>query len=236
MVFSRLRSTRSRDDPVEPFPEFDGDQSPPRIVHSQVGDTTQSVTTTTTTTTTIPEYGEPTTFTTTSVPSPPSQASRAPAVVVPQQSDRPTTVQTTVAAPTQVARQRPIGIKRLSSTTSSRQPVIEDGVNSGAGNSGRNRSSSAPQRYLTVPGSTPAPPAGGLPTLEEHPTTDPEAIQPTSSHIGRRRSVSNAARSILSKFSNDGSLDQQEEYGNNVVDFLDVIGMCFISPVKSHIY
>lgn len=43
--------------------------------------------------------------------------------------------------------------------------------------------------------------------------------------VGRRRSVSNAARSVFSKFSDQSRERQEPEYESEVVDLLDVLGM-----------
>lgn len=42
--------------------------------------------------------------------------------------------------------------------------------------------------------------------------------------VSRRRSVSNAARSIMSRFSDTSRERQEPEYESEVVDLLDVIG------------
>jgi hypothetical protein len=43
--------------------------------------------------------------------------------------------------------------------------------------------------------------------------------------VSRRRSVSNAARSVLSRFSETSREREEPEYESEVVDLLDVLGM-----------
>jgi hypothetical protein len=47
----------------------------------------------------------------------------------------------------------------------------------------------------------------------------------TAGGVGRRRGLSNAARSIVSRFSNEDHELPPHEYETEVVDYLDVIGM-----------
>ena len=42
--------------------------------------------------------------------------------------------------------------------------------------------------------------------------------------VGRRRSISNTARSVISKFSDHSRERQEPEYNDDVVDLLDVLG------------
>lgn len=60
------------------------------------------------------------------------------------------------------------------------------------------------------------------------PGQDPsQGGQQTATGVGRRRSVSNAARSIISRFSNEQNENPPHEYENEIVDYLDVIGKAF---------
>ena len=144
-------------------------------------------------------------------------------------------------SPQQASRVRPIGIKRLPSSNL-RQTYEGDGPAGGnvsRSSSGRGRSTSAPQHQnsLTVPGPSQLTRQSTrnslLPTVVETPSHNQTANQAvdretmnetTTGGVGRRRSVSNAARSVLNRFS-DHSLERQgPEYESEVYDVLDVLG------------
>jgi hypothetical protein len=73
-----------------------------------------------------------------------------------------------------------------------------------------------------------------LPTVAENPqgaaaapqdnVVDRETMNENVPGVGRRRSVSNAARSIISRFSDTSRERQGPEYESEVVDLLDVLG------------
>ena len=162
---------------------------------------------------------------------------------------------TTVTVPSQptVIRRRPIGIRRLPSNPNTRLSAAsgDDGGPSRSG-SGRKRAISAPQDpHLNVGGGSTrltrqSTRQSALPPLQEESSQhlrvpgqaqyEGAAPPPTdgrSTGIGRRRSISNAARSFVSRFSNDdGSVQQANDYEDEVVDLLDTIGPN--SPALSH--
>ncbi|EXJ91606.1 hypothetical protein A1O3_00154 [Capronia epimyces CBS 606.96] len=223
----------SRSSDTEPFPAMPD--------YSAAGPSTNTFTTTTTTTTTVPSRGTPYTITSTQ---PWAQAHNQPSnqvpvtvVTPPDQTTYAPTTRTTVSIP-QVPRNRPIGIRRLPSATFSRarDGDVTPGTVSGdvsRSSSLRGRSSSAPQHAnLDIAG-----PSGGstrqtprnslLPTVTESSAGGRDTLgEPSPSGTSRRRSVGNAARSVLSRFS-DHSREraeyQGEEYGSDVVDLLDVL-------------
>lgn len=225
---------------TEAFPSFEDDQE----------QTTTSYTTSTTTQTVIGGDADPDIRTTTTAAHP---SGRGPAIT--HTTDDPNTApipftQTTVNVPAQrpppqytVPRQRPISIRRLPSASNTRALASgsEDGTPSRSG-SARRRAASAPQEpHLASSGgrltrqSTRDNRQSGLTPLQEE-STQPQqttetvtglAVPPpaaSSSGVGRRRSLSNAARSFVSKLSTEDSV-QHDDYENEVVDLLDVIGM-----------
>lgn len=231
-------SRRPNDTNSEPFPAFGGQD-----------ETTTSVTTSTTTQTVIGGDGNPVIRTSTTPAHPTGQA--APITFTtddPNNAPVPFT-RTTVVTPAQstgipqvpVPRRRPVGIRRLPSAQNTRSLAARDDDGVGRSNSGRKRAASAPQEPHLAMG------AGsqrisrqntrqGLPPLQEEssqprvPTTAtagdqvPPSAADHSTGVGRRRSISNAARSIRSRLSADDSVQQQgEDYGDEVVDLLDVI-------------
>lgn len=246
---SSRRSANSPDDAAEPFPAFPASSSAQE-------ETTTSVTTSTTTHTVIGADGDPVIRTTTTPAYPTGQAppvvyttddpNTAPVpftrttVTVPERAAEP--------APTPILRRRPIGIRRLPSSQNNRLSAASsdslDGPSRSA--SGRRRSASAPQDPHLGAG------AGGstrltrqftgqsgLPPLQEESsqhlrppgqtvaesTAAPVTVTSTTG-VGRRRSISNAAKSIRSRLSaGDESTRTQQDYEDEVVDLLDIVGM-----------
>lgn len=229
---------------TEPFPSIQ--------VSSDDGATTTTTTTvgpTITTTTTYPSRGgRPYTITSSSPSSlAPSPTPASPTIVgpnitpVPSDSNLAETATSPAPAlysrPT-VNRIRPIGIRRLPSSNLPR--LATDGSNgdvseSAGQSSGRGRSSSAPQHYLagasgtannltkqTTRNSTLAP-VVEHPTADD-PTADRDTLTVPTNKPSRRRSVSNAARSVMSRFSDHSRERDEPEYDDQVVDLLDVIG------------
>ncbi|KAK4939753.1 hypothetical protein LTR10_020037 [Elasticomyces elasticus] len=220
---------------TEPFPSMpDSSYAGPSSYNNN---TTTTTTTgpTTTVTTTVGSRGRPYTVTS----SQPGNA--APTTVTSSGgSSRGPSTRTTITNPTHVSRLRPIGIRRLPSNTQ----IRDDGsaTNGGASaipsrsSSLRGRSTSAPQ-HLTVP--TPAQNnltrqttrQSLLPTVTEGQVpagaVDREAMNETTDVPRRRRSVSNAARSVLSTFSNSSRerepREPNPEYDSDVLDLLDVL-------------
>lgn len=246
---SSRRSTNphDRDGGSEPFPSFPESGSQPQ--HRQQD--THSTTTSTTTTTVFSGRNDPVITTSTAFPSS-STDPHPPPIITTDPNNAPVPFsQTTVTVPGSV-RRRPIGIRRLPSGNRLSVGESDDGTPSRSG-SGRRRSNSAPQdnRLLGVGGggstrltrqSTREP---ALATLREE-GSQPQPAQPQdslhvpgqdttqtgqtgASGVGRRRSVSNAARSIMSRLSNEDYDNPPHEYENDVVDYLDVIGMVFIA-------
>jgi len=224
---------------TEPFPSM-----PESSTGEPSSYSSPTTTTTTTTTTTYTSRGRPYTITTT------QPATQAPVTVTSSSAGAPfpgpstrTTVTTppqrTVVSTSPQINRRPIGIRRLPSTNL-RQDLGE--ANGGAsGNvsrasSGRGRSSSAPQ-HLQVNVQGPSLTRQStrqslLPTVEEHSTvnatTDRDSMNAVAGTPHRRRSVSNAARSVISRFSDHSRERQETEYDSDVVDLLDVLGTLFL--------
>ncbi|KPI41224.1 uncharacterized protein AB675_7959 [Cyphellophora attinorum] len=224
---------RNREPAGEAFPAFEDE-------------TTTSYTTSTTTQTVIGGDGAPDIRTTTSAAHP---SGRGPAIT--HTTDDPNTApvpytQTTVGAPpTQrlappqyaVPRQRPISIRRLPSATNTR--ALASGTDDGTpsrSNSARRRAASAPQEpgqassggRLTRSSTRDNNRQSGLAPIEEGQQAQsglavPPPTAGSTSGIGRRRSLSNAARSFVSKLSTEESEHNPEDYEDEVVDLLDVI-------------
>ncbi|KIW29161.1 uncharacterized protein PV07_04997 [Cladophialophora immunda] len=230
---------------TEPFPSIPESPAGPS---SASNNTTTTSTTTTTTTVHIPHRGRPYTITSTQPPSQtPSIVASTPdnTVITNATATNPTVTRTTYTAPqinqiNQINRFRPVGIRRLPSSnlraaaqdaeTSSSQPPSRAG-------SGRGRSSSAPQRpNLGIPGlntlTRQSTRQSLLPTLAETPsapehadgTVDRDTMnENVTGGVSRRRSISNAARSIISRMSDTSRERQGPEYETEVVDLLDVL-------------
>lgn len=252
---SSRRSTnpRDRDGGSEPFPSFPGAQHAGPSSHQD----TQSTSHTVTTTTTYHGRGNPVTTTHTQHPiqggttNTPTIITTGPGEEAPVPFSR-----IAVSIPPSPIRRRPIGIKRLPSASSNRLSAGEsdDGSPARSG-SGRRRSNSAPQ-------SNPLSTGGGSTRLGRQSTHEPElatiregAAQPaqgqqsqtlqvpgqdnaldrtqTATGVGRRRSVSNAARSMMSRFSDHEYENPPHEYENDVVDYLDVIGRLAFNAFKN---
>lgn len=108
---------------------------------------------------------------------------------------------------------------------------------------GRRRSFSAPQRpqHLSAPpDSTLRPPTPEfLPSVDEnaaYASEEPPSPRPTAS-MGRMRSASNVARSVIRRSRGASSPGPQaptpaNEYDPDVIDFLDVVGMCSQSNIE----
>ena len=243
---SQSRS-RDRGAASEPFPSYPA-SSPqsPQAGSSNPQDNTLSTTTSVTTTTVVDGRNDPVTVTSTQFPQVNGAPANPPSIITGpgEQAPIPFT-QTTVNVPS-VVRRRPIGIRRLPSASNyPSQASTGDGPSSRSG-SGRRRSASDPAARLNVAGggstrvtrqTTREP---GLSTLREEPQAHQQgqtlqvpgqddrqdrSQTAAGSGAGRRRSVSNTARSVLSKFSNEGSSAPQENYEDGIVDYLDVIGM-----------
>jgi hypothetical protein len=231
---SSRRSTHSHDEAAEPFPAYSGQD-----------ENTTSVTTSTTTQMVIGGDGDPDIRTTTTAAHPTGQTPSA-VYTTNDPNTAPVPFQrTTVSIPSQpaapsnnVIRRRPIGIRRLPSAQNTRMSVADSADGVGRSNSGRRpRSTSAPMephhglsrqntrqsalpplqeeapRNLNVPGQVPEDSAPPISTS-------------TIAGVGRRRSISNAARSIRSRLSGDNeSARVHDDYEDEVVDLLDVIGM-----------
>lgn len=245
---SSRRSTNSHDEAAESFPAFPASSSG----HDE---TTTSVTTSTTTHTVIGGDGDPVIRTTTTPAYPTGQAppaiyttddpNNAP---VPFTRTTVTVPDQAAAVPTPLLRRRPIGIRRLPSSQNNRLSAASADSQDGPSRSGsgRRRSASAPQdphfggsgggsTRLTRQSTR----QSALPPLQEEssqhlrPPGQPEGdataapVTVTSTTgVGRRRSISNAARSIRSKWSADNeSTRLQNDYEDEVVDFLDIVGM-----------
>ena len=241
------RSSRpsDRDNTSEPFPT--SSVTPGTVPNSQDGSYFQA--SSTTTTTQIGGNGAPTTTTTSRGP----PGSGTPGITI--TSDNPndipfTRTQVTVPSQSTRVRQRPIGIRRLPSAN--RLSAGESEL--GRSGSGRSRSSSAPLEPHLNPnsgadrgskrltrGNTRQ---SDLPTVTEGVAQSQRAsgvsdqggeylgvpadgglqVQ-TTSGVVRRRSVSDAARSIVSKFSDKGDNEYDPHaYEADIVDYLDVIG------------
>jgi hypothetical protein len=243
MPLSR-RSTNPRDQESssEPFPSFPGPSSQQLHLPQDDGTQTHTTSTTVTTTTVIDGRNDPVTTTTSTLPSHPNDPN-PPTIVATDPNNAPIPfTQTSVAIP---LRRRPIGIRRLPSANLNRLSAAsgesDDGGPSRSG-SARRRSASAPQHPQPMPGgstrltrqSTRDGPVLG--TLQED-ATQPQPTEtlqvPGPEHqtsTSRRRSVSNAARSIRSRFSdNESETNPPHEYESEIVDYLDVIGVHSIS-------
>ena len=240
---------------IEPFPSIQVSSDGPTSTT-----TTTTVGPTITTTTTYPSRGGRPYTVTSSSPSSyvPSPTPASPVIVsqtitpVPSNSNLAGPAAAASIAPQLVSRPtvnriRPIGIRRLPSSNSVRLPT--DGSNgdvseSTTQTSRRGRSSSAPQHYLggasgttnnltrqTTRNSTLAP-------VVEHPsagdtTADRDTLNVPDSTPSRRRSVSNAARSVMSRFSDHSRERDEPEYDDQVVDLLDVLGKSLV--LVSHV-
>ncbi len=251
---SSRRSTnpRDRDRGSEPFPSFPTAQHAGPSSHQD----TQSSSHTVTTTTTFNGRDDPVTTTHTQYPIH-NGTTTTPAVLTtgPDEEAPVPFSRTAVSIPPSPTRRRPIGIRRLPSASSNRLSAGEsDDGHLGRSGSGRRRSNSAPH-------SNPPSAGGGSPRLTKQRTHEPElatvreeATRPaqrqqhqtlqvpgqentidrtqTAAGVGRRRSVSNAARSMMSRFSDHENENPPHEYENDVVDYLDVIGRLIFHAVR----
>ena len=236
LCISIMASSRSGSRPTEPFPSM-----PEAGSSSNTTTTTTTVHAPTVTTTTV-HRGRPYTITSTQ-PSQqqtqtPTSAFSAPDHPITNARPQATTRTSFLAIPSQGSRNRPISIRRLPS--SNLRAGYEDDVSNqppSRSASGRGRSTSAPQhsQYLGVPGAAnltrQSTRQSILPTVNENPqagtmadgAVDRDMMNETGG-VGRRRSVSNAARSIVSRFSDNSRERQEPEYESEVVDLLDVLG------------
>lgn len=248
---SSRRSTNSHDDAAEPFPAFPASSSAQEetttsvttstTTHTVIGGDGDPVIRTTTTPAYPTGQAPPMVYTTDDPNTAPVPFTRT-TVTVPDRAAGP--------APTPVLRRRPIGIRRLPSNQNNRLSVASSDSGDGPSRSasGRRRSASAPQDPHLGAGAG----AGGsarltrqftgqsaLPPLQEESSQHlrppgqtvaessaaPVTVTSTTG-VGRRRSISNAARSIRSKLSADNeSTRMQQDYEDEVVDFLDIVGM-----------
>lgn len=244
---SRL-STPDNGGDIEPFPAMpDSSPAGPSSYHQPTTTTTTTVGPTITTTTTYSSRNRPYTITsaqpTTNVPLSTSTSSLPTTVVSTTNPAAGSAItRTSTITPSQANRQRPIGIRRLPSSNlrsgyeaGSSATDLNGAVNRSS--SGRGRSTSAPQNTgnLTVPGQNnnltrQSTRQSLLASVAEHPgsgdsTADRGAMGDAGAGgIGRRRSVSNAARSVFSRFSDNSRERQEPEYETEVVDLLDVLG------------
>jgi len=215
--------------------------------------TTTTTTGPTITTTTKYSHGRPYTVTSSQPAtnaSTPSITTTTPTTVItsPNATAGSSTTRITNLPPQQINRIRPIGIRRLPSSNlragyeaGASATDVGSSVNRSA--SGRGRSTSAPQHAsnLTVPGQAntltrQSTRQSLLAPVAEHPgapspadaIVDRETMNESgAAGVGRRRSVSNAARSVLSRFSDHSREHQEPEYESEVVDLLDVLGMLY---------
>jgi hypothetical protein len=237
---SSRRSTHSHDEAAEPFPAFSG-----------LDENTTSVTTSTTTQMVIGGDGDPDIRTTTTAAHP-TGATPSAVHTTTDPNTAPVPFSRTVVSvggpPAQpavpnVVRQRPIGIRRLPSAQSNRLSAASgDSDGPSRSNSGRRRATSAPQdphhgltRQSTRQSALPPLQEESAPYLRVPGQAGDEAAPPvtaaTVAGVGRRRSLSNAARSIRSKLSTENeSTRVHDDYEDEVVDLLDVIGMYMSSP------
>ncbi|KIW92693.1 uncharacterized protein Z519_06540 [Cladophialophora bantiana CBS 173.52] len=231
---------------TEPFPSIPDSPAGP----SSANNNTTTTTTTTTTTVHIPHRGRPYTVTSTQPTnqSPTTVASTPDNTVIPNSAAvTPTITRTTYTAPqinqiNQINRFRPVGIRRLPSANLRAAAQDDENLSSqppSRAASGRGRSSSAPQRpNLGIPGlnqlTRQSTRQSLLPTLAEAPsapepapadgTVDRDTMnQNVTGGVSRRRSISNAARSIMSRMSETSRERQEPEYESEVVDLLDVL-------------
>ncbi|OAG45336.1 hypothetical protein AYO21_00684 [Fonsecaea monophora] len=223
---------------TEPFPSIPEPPAGP----SSTNNTTTTSTTTTTTTVHIPHRGRPYTITSTQPPhqTPTVVASTPDNTVITNATVTNPTVTRTIYTPPQINRLRPVGIRRLPS--SNLRQAAQDGDSTSSrppsrSESGRRRSNSAPQRTnLGVSGSgtltRQSTRQSLLPTLAETPSApdqgdgavDRDAMHENVTGVpGRRRSIGNAARSIISRMSDTSRERPGPEYENEVVDLLDVL-------------
>ena len=238
----RSSNPRAPDSGVEPFPNYPSSPGP-----SSPYDNVQP--SSTITTTTVLDGRHPPVTTTRSYQPVPSQTAgpSSPGIQITNDPNVVPYSRAEATLPHQV-RRRPISIRRLPSA-SNRLSAGSDGDPPSRSGSTRGRSTSAPQPPHL------APPTGAaqrltrqstrqgpqdLPTLREE-STQPQQMPPAHvDHLtvpgqvdgavdhqptGRRRSLSNAARSMVSKLSSEDHADYPpHEYETEVVDLLDVIG------------
>ncbi len=210
---------------------------------SEAGPSSNTTTTTVhgpTITTTI-HRGRPYTISSTAPPNQtPTSIVSAPDNPTTTTSAGPITTRNTFLAPAHhVVNARPISIRRLPSSNL-RAGYEDDPIQPPSRSaSGRGRSTSAPQ-HLSIPGTgnltRQSTRESMLPTVAENPQrignsgVDRDTMNENmNSGVGRRRSVSNAAQSIISRFS-DTSRErsgQGPDYDAEVVDLLDVLGKRF---------
>ena len=234
------RTTAANNRDTEPFPSMPDSPAGPSFSDNNTNTTTTTTTVHGPTITTTISRGRPYTITSGQPvhqsqlrPQTPSSVVSAPGHST-TTSAVPTTTRTFLAAPS--GSQRPISIRRLPS--SNLRAGYEDDAPSRSA-SGRGRSTSAPQQpqHLNVPGSNnlarQSTRQSMLSTVAENPqaggsgdaVVDRDTMnENVTGAVGRTRSVSNAARSMISRFS-DSSRDRQgPEYESEVVDLLDVLG------------
>lgn len=235
---SRRISGASNTNSTEPFPAMPDSPAGPSSPSNHTTTTTTTTTVHGPTVTTTVHRGRPYTITSA------QPATQTPTSIVsapdnnfsPSPAPASTSTRTTYLAPTPVVRARPISIRRLPS--GNLRAGYEDGASSSQppsrAASGRGRSTSAPQsQYLAVPGANnltrQSTRQSILPTVAENVqsrgTVDRDTMNENVTGVpGRRRSVSNAAQSIISRFSNQSRERQEPEYESEVVDLLDVLG------------
>ena len=234
----------------EPFPDMPtpGPSSPQDQLHTTTSHTT-------TTTTILNGRDQPRTTTTSRQPLPryPSD-SNTPTLVYSNDPDVVPYTRNQVTVPHQI-RRRPISIRRLPSATN-RLSQGSDGEPPSRSGSQRGRSTSAPQQPQFSPSGTGSQRLSrqgtrqgqqDLPTLREE-ASQPQQMAPANvdhlnvpgqdanlgpptpaGGVSRRRSLSNAARSVVSRLSaEDHAYFHPHEYETEVVDMLDVIGMSTI--------
>ena len=251
---------RTPDGGNEPFPRYPSSPGP-----SSHQDNVQTSSTSTTTTTVLGGRNHHPITTTTSNQSQPGPSHTAtpstPSAYTTNDTNGGPYSRTEAAVPHQpVVRRRPIGIRRLPSATN-RLSSGSDGDPPSRSNSGRGRSTSAPQppHFTTTGGGSgrltrqstrQGPTQPDLPTLREEssqpqrmpaadtdhlmiPGNDGAADQQGTIGVGRRRRLSNAAQSMVSKLSSEdhGYFPPPHEYETEVVDLLDVIGMLSRQPI-----
>lgn len=246
---SSRRPPSSQNEGAEPFPAFSGQD-----------EQTTSVTTSTTTQTVIGGDGSPDIRTTTTAAHPTGQT---PSAIYSTNDPNTAPVpfsHTTVSVPSQpaptprtssYARQKPIGIRRLPSSQNNRLSTFSADSDDGS-SSGRRRSLSAPQdphfggggggstrlaRQTSRQSALPPLQEGSFLQVPGQSANEPAAAPASTSTVagvGRRRSISNAARSIISKRSadNESARQQHDDYEDEVVDLLDVIGAYTDSAIE----
>ena len=235
----RLTKSRSQSRGSEPFPSMPAGS--PQSGPSNQQDNSLSTTTSVTTTTVVDGRNDPVTTTSTQFPQVNGAPANPPTNVTRPGEQAPTPYSRTTVTIPSVPRQRPISIRRLPSASNTQiQATSGNGVNRPG--SGRRRSASDPQARLNVGGGG-SQRQPGLSTLREEPRAGQQGNMlqvpgqgerldrsqtAAGAGTGRRRSISNTARSIGSRFSNEGG-EPRTDYEDGIVDYLDVIGMMCLS-------